>query len=175
MASLARFIEQKLRLQVNQAKSAVAWAWERQFLGFSVTKGHGHKRRISPKAVRRFKTRVRAITRRNRGASLEQVVAELNRYLRGWLGYFGFSEARYVLRDLDSWINRRLRCFIWKKWKTFKRRRRGLMERGIAEAPASQTAARSRGCWSTSDTPPLRQAFPRDYFNALGLFRMFVR
>jgi len=175
MASVTRFIERKLRLQVNQAKSKVAWAWERQFLGFSVTKGYGHKRRVSPKALRRFKTRTREITRRNRGVSLEQVVTELNRYIRGWLGYYGFCEARYVLRDLDSWIRRRLRSFIWKQWKTFRRRRRGLMERGIAEAPASQTAARSRGCWSTSRVPPLRIAFPTVYFSALGLVRMFVR
>jgi RNA-directed DNA polymerase len=175
MASLTRFIERKLRLRVNQTKSAVAWAWERQFLGFSVTKGYGHKRRVSPKAIRRFKARVREITKRNRGVSLPRVVTELNRYLRGWLGYYDSCEARYVLRDLDSWIRRRLRCFIWKKWKTFKRRRRGLMERGIAEAPASQTAARSRGCWSTSDVPPLRQAFPKAYFDTLGLIRMFAR
>ncbi len=175
MASITEFITRKLKLRINQAKSCVAQAWEREFLGFSVTRGAAHKRSIGKKAVRRFKERIREITRRSRGVSLARVVSDLAVYIRGWVGYFGFCEARYVLRDLDSWIRRRLRCFIWKKWKTFRRRRRGLMERGIAEAPASQTAARSRGCWSTSNVPPLRYAFPKAYFDALGLPRMFVR
>ena len=174
MASITEFITRKLKLRVNQAKSRVAHAWEREFLGFSVTRGAARKRSIGKKAVRRFKERIREITRRNRGVSLAHVVSDLAGYIRGWVGYFGFCEARYVLRDLDSWIRRRLRCFIWKKWKTFRRRRRGLMERGIAEAPASQTAARSRGCWSTSNVPPLRSAFPKAYFDTLELPRMFV-
>lgn len=175
MASIAAFITHKLKLRINQAKSRVAPAWEREFLSFSVTRGAAHKRCIGTKAMHRFKERIREITRRNRGVSLAHVVSDLTKFIRGWIGYFGFCEARYVLRDLDSWIRRRLRCFIWKKWKTFKRRRRGLMERGITEAPASQTAARSRGCWSTSNVPPLRRAFPIAYFNALGLPRMFVQ
>ena len=175
MVSITEFITRKLKLRINEPKSCVAQAWEREFLSFSVTRGAAHKRSIGKKAVRRFKERVREITRRNRGVRLARVVSELAQYLRGWLGYFGFCEARYLLRDLDSWLRRRLRCFIWKQWKTFRRRRRGLMERGIAEAPASQTAARSRGCWSTSNVPPLRYAFPKAYFDALGLPRMFVR
>ena len=175
MGSITEFITRKLKLRINQAKSRVAPAWEREFLGFSVTRGAAQKRSIGKKAMRRFKERIREITRRNRGVSLAHVVSDLTKFIRGWIGYFGFCEARYVLRDLDSWVRRRLRCFIWKKWKTFKRRRRGLMERGIAEAPASQTAARSRGCWSTSNVPPLRRAFPVAYFNALGLPRMFVQ
>ena len=175
MTSVTEFIARKLKLRINQAKSRVAPAWERDFLGFSVTRGAAHKRSIGKKAMRRFKERIREITRRNRGVSLAHVVSDLTQFIRGWIGYFGFCEAIYVLRDLDSWTRRRLRCFIWKQWKTFKRRRKGLMERGIAEAPASQTAARSRGCWSTSNVPPLRRAFPVAYFNALGLPRMFVR
>ena len=175
MTSVTEFIARKLKLRINQAKSRVAPAWERDFLGFSVTRGVAHKRSIDKKAMRRFKERIREITRRNRGVSLAHVVSDLTQFIRGWIGYFGFCEAIYVLRDLDSWTRRRLRCFIWKQWKTFKRRRKGLMERGIAEAPASQTAARSRGCWSTSNVPPLRRAFPVAYFNALGLPRMFVR
>ena len=175
MASITEFITRTLKLRINESKSCVAQAWEREFLGFSVTRGVARKRSIGQKAVRHFKRRIREITRRSRGVSLAHVVSDLAVYIRGWVGYFGFCEARYVLRDLDSWLRRRLRCFIWKQWKTFKRRRRGLMERGIAEAPASQTAARSRGCWSSSRVPPLRRAFPNAYFDALGVPRMFVR
>lgn len=175
MVRITEFITSKLKLRINQAKSRVAPVWGREFLGFSVTRGAARKRIIGKKAMGHFKERIREITRRNRGVSLAQVVSELATYIRGWVGYFGFCEARSVLQGLDSWVRRRLRCFIWKKWKTFQRRRRGLMERGIAEAPASQTAARSRGCWSTSNVPPLRRAFPIAYFNALGLPRMFVQ
>lgn len=175
MESVSRFITRRLKLRVNSSKSKVAPVWECEFLGFSITRGAAHKRRIGPGALRRFKNRIRSLTRRSRGVEIQRVVDDLTRYLRGWVGYYGFAEARYALRDLDSWIRRRLRCFIWKQWKTFRRRRRGLMERGIAEAPASQTAARSRGPWSTSRVPPLRRAFPNAYFDSLGLYRMFVR
>jgi RNA-directed DNA polymerase len=175
MASVTEFITRKLKLRINQAKSRVASAWERDFLGFSVTRGAAHKRSIGRKAMRRFKGRIRELTRRNRGVSLAHVVSDLTKYVRGWIGYFGFCETHSVLRNLDAWIRRRLRCYIWKQWKTFKRRRRGLMERGIAEAPASQNAARSRGCWSTSNVPPMRRAFPIAYFDACGLPRMFVQ
>jgi len=174
MEGVSRFITHRLKLRVNPSKSKVAIAGECEFLGFSI-RGPARKRCIGPKAVCRFKDRIRELTGRSRGVSIHRVVFELTRYLRGWIGYFGFTDARYVLRDLDSWIRRRLRCFIWKQWKTFRRRRRGLMERGIEEAPASQTAARSRGCWSTSRVPPLRRAFPNAYFDSLGLHRLFVR
>lgn len=175
MRSISRFITRRLKLQVNEAKSKVAAVEACQFLGFSITRGAARKRCIGPKALYHFKKRVRELTRRTRGVSLQRTVGRLRTYLRGWIAYFGFCEARNILRKLDSWIRRRLRSFIWKQWKTFRRRRRGLMERGIREAPASQTAARSRGCWSTSQVPPLRVAFSTAYFDSLGLPRMFVR
>lgn len=173
MASITRYITRRLKLRVNKSKSQVVPVWQGEFLGFSITRGPARKRCLGLKALRRFKERVRELTRRTRGVSIERVVADLGRYLRGWKVYYGFCDARFALRDLDSWIRRRLRCFIWKQWKTFRRRRRGLMERGIFEAPASQTAARSRGCWSTSNVPPLRIAFPTAYFDSLGLPRLF--
>jgi RNA-directed DNA polymerase len=175
MESISSFITRRLKLRVNSAKSKVATASECEFLGFTFTWGPTRKRTIGPKAVRRFKGRVRELTRRTRGTSIQRVVADLSRYLRGWLAYFGFSETVRPLEDLDSWIRRRLRCLIWKQWKTFRKRRAGLMERGIEEAPASQTAARSRGCWSTSNVPPLRRAFPIAYFDSLGLPRLLGR
>ncbi len=111
MKSLSRFITDKLKLKVNQAKSAVARAWERQFLGFSFTTGGKKtKRRIAAKALARFKQRVRELTRRSRGVSIERVVAELTRYMQGWIGYYGYSQQPSVLQDLESWVKRRLRC-----------------------------------------------------------------
>ena len=111
MESLTRFLEKRLKLKVSMAKSAVTRPFRTSFLGFSFTSGKNPKRRIAPKAIERLKKRVRELTRRTRGISLEQMVTELNRYLRAWRGYFGFCQTPSVLRDLDSWIRRRLRSF----------------------------------------------------------------
>ncbi len=175
MESVTHFITRRLKLTVNEAKSAVARPQERQFLGFSFTGGRRLKRRIAPKAVQRFKRRVRQLTRRSRGVSLTQMVGQLALYLRGWCGYFGFCETSTELRDLDSWIRRRLRCVIWKQWKVFRRRRRGLMTRGLDQKLASMTAFRSQGPWRLSQSKAMHVAFPTAYFDSLGLPRLDTR
>ena len=109
MKGITAFLEGKLKLRVNVEKSAVARPWERKFLGFSFTNGMTPKRRIAPKALLRFKARVRAITRRTRGISLETMVRELGRYLQGWQGYFGYCQTPTTLHRLNQWIRRRLR------------------------------------------------------------------
>jgi RNA-directed DNA polymerase len=169
MESITHFIASKLKLKVNQAKSAVARPQERKFLGFSFTGGSRLKRRIAPQALQKFKRRVRQITRRSRGVSLQRMVAQLAAYLRGWRSYFGFCETPTVLRDLDSWIRRRLRCVIWKQWKMFRRRRRGLMAQGLDQKLASITAFRSHGPWRLSQAKAMHIAFPNAYFASLGL------
>ena len=117
MESVTRFITTKLKLTVNQQKSAVARPWERKFLGFSFTNAGIPKRRIAPKAVDRFKERVRELTQRNKGVSLERVAERLTRYLRGWLGYFGKCETPSLLQGLEEWLRRRLRSAIWRQWR----------------------------------------------------------
>jgi RNA-directed DNA polymerase len=112
MTSLTRFIEGRLKLQVNAQKSAVARPWQRSFLGFTTTGDPEPQRRIADKAVARFKDRVRELTRRHRGVSLERMITDLNPLLRGWAGYFGFSQWR-ELASLDGWTRRRLRCVVW--------------------------------------------------------------
>ena len=112
MASITRFIERRLKLQVNAEKSAVAHPWQRSFLGFTLTEETTPRRRIADKAVVRFKDRVRNLTGRNRGVSLSRMIADLNPLLRGWAGYFGFSQGR-ELPSLDGWVRRRLRCAAW--------------------------------------------------------------
>lgn len=175
MESLRRFITTTLKLRVNEAKSAVARPSERKFLGFRFSSGRRLKRCIAPQSQRRFKERVRELTRRTRGISLEQMVKQLARYLRGWRGYYGFCQTPSVLRNLDSWIRRRLRCFIWKQWKVFRRRRRGLMNRGLDRWLAAVTAARSHGPWRISVSKAMHLAFPGAYFDSLGLPRLSVR
>ena len=115
MQSVTSFLRRRLKLKVNEAKSAVARPQERKFLGFSFTGGREPKRRIAPKALLRCKQRVRELTRRTRGISLEQMTKELATYLRGWKSYFGFSQTPSVLRRLEEWIRHRLRSMIWKE------------------------------------------------------------
>src|SRR4051812_1970005 len=113
MESVKRFITEKLKLKVNESKSAVAKPQARKFLGFSFTSGKELKRKIAPKAIERFKERIREITAKSRGRSMGQVMEELARYIRGWRGYFGFCETPSMLQLLDSWIRRRVRCAFW--------------------------------------------------------------
>src|ERR1700676_2479868 len=115
MESITRFITQKLKLKVNEAKSAVARPQERKFLGFSFTAGPDIKRTIAPKSSARFKERVREQTRRTRGISLRQMVKELTTYLRGWLGYFGDCQTPSVLHNLERWVRLRLRAALWRQ------------------------------------------------------------
>jgi RNA-directed DNA polymerase len=118
MESVTRFIMQELKLKVNEAKSAVARPQERKFLGFSFTVGPEVKRIIAPKALDRFKQRIREITRRAKGVSMKTTIEELAPYMRGWRSYFGFCETPYVLLSLTRWVRLRLRAAMWRQWKT---------------------------------------------------------
>ena len=146
MHSVTSFIRRRLKLQVNGAKSAVARPQERKFLGFSFTQRG--KRRIAPKALLRCKHKVRELTRRTRGISLEQMTKELASYLQGWKGYFGYNQTPSVLEELDQWIRRRLRSVIWKQRKR-------------------------RSSWRLANSPALSVPFPIAYFDSLGLPRLF--
>jgi len=175
MKSLTRFISTKLKLQVNQAKSAVAEPWERKFLGFSFTRSEPPKRRIAPKAVKRFKERVRELTSRTRGISIERMAKELARYLRGWIGYFGKCETPSVLQSLEGWTRRRLRSAIWKQWKRGTARFAGLRQRGVSFQLAAKTAGSAHGPWHLANSKALALALPNAYFDSLGIPRLTVR
>ena len=172
MQSVTSFIWRRLQLKVNEAKSAVARPQERKFLGFSFTYGTEPKRRIAPKALLRCKQRVRELTRRTRGISLQQMTKELARYLRGWKSYFGYSQTPSVLSGLDQWIRRRLRSVIWKQWKRRGVRVAQLRQRNVGTALAAQTAGSPHGPWHLANSPALSIAFPAAYFDALGLPRL---
>jgi RNA-directed DNA polymerase len=173
MASLTEFITSKLKLKVNQAKSAVARPWQRKFLGFGFTLHREPQRRIAPKAILRFKERIRELTRRTRGVSVEKVAEELGRYLRGWQGYFGFCQTPYVLRNLDYWTRRRLRSFLWKQWKRGSLRFAELTQRGVDAELAAQTAGSAHGPWRLAESPGLHIALPTAYFVSLGIPQLF--
>jgi RNA-directed DNA polymerase len=175
MESITRFITTKLKLKVNQQKSAVARPWERKFLGFSFTRAVIPKRRIAPKAVGRFKGRVRELTSRTRGVSVERMAEELTRYLRGWLGYFGKCQTPSVLQSLEEWTRRRLRSAIWKQWKRGRVRFAELRKRGLGQDLAAQSAGSAHGPWRMANSPALAIALPNAYFDSLGIPRLTVR
>jgi RNA-directed DNA polymerase len=147
----------------------VARPWERKFLGFSFTSNREPKRRIAPKAAKRFKDRVRELTQRSRGISVDQLIGTLKRYLTGWRGYFGFCETPSVLKQLDEWTRRRLRCFFWTQWKRGRTRFRELVARGVDRNLAAQTAGSPHGVWRLSHSPALNKALSNRYFRSLGL------
>ena len=173
--SVTHFITHRLKLKVNQAKSAVAQPGQRKFLGFSFTGEREPRRRIAPKAIARFKERIREQTRRTRSISLPQMVKQTTTYLRGWLGYFGDCQTPSVLRRLESWLRRRLRSVVWKQWKRGRTRFRELRKRNVSKDLAAQTAASPHGPWRIANSPALSIALPNAYFAALGLPPMVVR
>jgi RNA-directed DNA polymerase len=175
MESLRRFVTTKLKLKVNETKSAVARPWERKFLGFSFTAGQQPKRRIAPKAVMRFKKRIRELTRRTRGVSTERMAEELARYLRGWISYFGKCETPAVLESLGEWTRRRLRSAIWKQWKRGSVRFTELRKRGVSLSLAAKTAGSAHGPWRLANSQALAFALPNAYFDSLGVPRLAPR
>ena len=173
MASVSRFLTQKLRLKVNQAKSAVARPEERSFLGFSIS-NDGSERRIAPKALNKFKTRIRDMTRRTRGLSLAQLIEELAPYLIGWRGYFGFCQTPRVLMHLEAWIRRRLRAYLWRQWRNGRNRFKELRRRGVPKFNAAVAAGSPTGFWRMSSHPAVQQALRNHAFDSLGLPRLHV-
>ena len=169
MAGIERFLEKRLKLKVNKAKSAVAKPSVRKFLGFSFTGGNEPRRRIAPQALARFKAKGRELTRRTRGQSLAQIAKDLSLYLIGWRGYFGFCQTPSVLRRLDEWLRRRLRAIAWKQWKRGRTRFAELRRCGVGRDLAAQTAGSPHGPWRLSNSPALAIALPNAFFVSLDL------
>ena len=158
MESITRFITQKLKLKVNETKSAVARPQERKFLGFSFTAGPDIKRTIAPKSLERFKQRIREITRRAKGVSIKTTMDELAPYMRGWRGYFGFCETPEVLIALTRWVRLRLRAALWRQWKTPRRRRAALVAKGSRLGCKEHGRQRPRSLVSRPEQSPLYRA-----------------
>ena len=173
MESITHFITHKLKLKVNESKSAVARPQERKFLGFSFTAGPEVKRVIAPKALERFKQRIREITRKAKGVSIKTTMEELASYMRGWRGYFGFCETPEVLVALTRWVRLQLRAALWRQWKTPRRRRAELIALGVTERLASNTAGSGRGPWHLARSKALSVGLSNAYFRSLGLPSLF--
>jgi RNA-directed DNA polymerase len=173
MKSITRFITQRLKLQVNETKSAVARPQERKFLGFSFTDDPVIRRAIAPKALERFKDKIREITRQAKGVSIETTVKRLTTYMVGWRGYFGFCETPEVLIGLTRWVRLRLRCALWRQWKTPRRRRAALLQLGVRPRLATNTAGSGRGPWYLARAKALSVGASNAYFRSLGLPSLF--
>ena len=174
LASLSRFLTNRLKLRVNQQKSAVGLGATRTFLGFSFTVAREPKRRMAPSAIRRFKRRIRGVTRRMRGVSIARMARDLTLYLRGWLGYFGKGQTPTVLHRLEEWMRRRRRSAIWMQWKRGAVRFAALRKRGVGLALAARTAGSAHGPWRLAQSPALTIALPKAYFDSLGIPRLTV-
>src|SRR5271168_4646602 len=171
MESVTQFITQTLKLKVNETKSAVARPQERKFLGFSFTAGPEVKRVIAPKAVDRFKQRIREITRRAKGVSMATTMAELAPFMRGWRSYFGFCETPEVLIGLTRWARLRLRAALWRQWKTPRRRRTALIALGVS-GELRNTAGSGRGPWHIARSKALSVGLSNAHFKSLGLLSL---
>src|SRR3984893_1608719 len=169
MESITQFITQELKLKVNETKSAVARPQERKFLGFSFTAGPEVKRVIAPKALDRFKRRIREITGRAKGGSMEKKMEGRAPCVRGWRSYFGFCETPEMLIGLTRWVRLRLRAAMWRQWKTPRRRRAALLELGVRPRLASNTAGSGRGPWYLARAKALSVGLSNAYFKSLGL------
>jgi RNA-directed DNA polymerase len=170
MESVSRFIEKKLRLEVNREKSAVGRPWERKYLGFCLTNSRKNpKIRIHWKTIKRFKQRVREITARRRGRSLSQVICELKQFMSGWWNYYRLTESFNRLRPLPHWIRRRLRALVWKHWKNRKTRVGQLLKRGVFRKYAVTTGCARKGPWRMSKVKWVNIALPDGHFESLGL------
>lgn len=172
MQSLQRYIDDSLRLKVNTQKSAVDRPWKRTFLGFTFSK-RGLKIKVSDKALMKLKATVRMLSRRTRGHTLLQVIAEIRKSLLGWKAYFDIAEVLSPLRDLDKWIRRRLRSYVWKQWG--RKGYRMLRRLGVKRQLAWNTAKSAHGPWRLSASPALYSALPNKYFQNLGLPELVER
>lgn len=168
MVSLVTFLERKLKLRVNRAKSAVAHPSERKFLGMRIVGMAKAYISLAPKSLLRLKTTIRRITKRNRGISINQLLRELNQATMGWVNYFALAKVKSICRALDSWIRRRLRCFIWKQWKTYANRVSRLRKAGIGPWLAVGMASGKHGPWNVSGSPAMQRAIPDKYLVEQG-------
>jgi RNA-directed DNA polymerase len=164
-SSVSRFITGRLKLVVNEEKSAVNRPWDSKYLGFRITRYMGKTRTgIHGKSLGRFRKRVREITARERGMSLEAIISELNGLLRGWAGYFRPGLNATLAGMLDHWIRRRLRAYVWKMWKMPRTRVRNLMKRGAARKWAVMVGNTRKGAWRLSKNGTVCAALPDDWF-----------
>ena len=172
LTSVERFLAKRLRLHINREKSCVARPWVRKFLGYSVTWNRSTRLRVSPAAVHRLKTRLRAVLARGRGRRLADTVRDLNLITRGWVAYFRLADVKASFEDLDQWLRRKLRCIQWRQWKRPRTRYRELRRCGLDETRARASAFNGRGPWWNAGASHMHAAVPTAVLRHWGLLSL---
>jgi RNA-directed DNA polymerase len=168
-ASVTQFIEMKLKLKVNQAKSEVDRPWKRKFLGFSLSVNQEPKVRIAKQSLQKAKARIRTITSRKKAMKMEGRIKELNQYLVGWCGYFALADTPSIFQELDAWIRRRLRMCLWKQWKKPKTKVKRLLSLGVPKDKAFEWGNTRKGYWRIACSPILHRTLDNQYWKSNGL------
>ena len=168
--SLTRFLERKLRLKVNEQKSAVDRPWNRKFLGYTMTWHHVPRLKVALESVKRMKEKVRQLFRGGRGRNVGRFIREeLSPLLRGWVQYFRLSEVKGLFEELDGWLRRKLRCILWRQWKRGRTRQKRLTMAGLDPERARHSAWNRRGAWWNAGASHMNEAYPKRFFDSLGL------
>jgi RNA-directed DNA polymerase len=175
MESVSQFLEKRLRLKLNQDKSSVDRPWKRKFLGYSMTSEKSPKLRVAPESEARLRVKLKTIFKRGRGRNLKRVVEEMRMLLVGWSNYFKLAEVKAAFERLDAWIRRRLRCIRWRQWKRPRTRAKHLLKRGLSKERARKSAGNGRGPWWNAGASHMNLAFPKSYFDRLGLVSLLDR
>ena len=169
MAWMEEFLQEKLRLRVNRAKSACARPWERKFLGYSFTQYRGIRLKVAPQNLLRLREKVRECVSKGRGQSLGRTIEQLNPLLRGWMSYFRLTQVPSVLEELDGWVRRKLRGLVWRQWKRPHSRARALQKLGLPQSLARQAAYNGRGAWCNAGARAMQMVFGKSAFDRMGL------
>jgi len=172
MASLERFLRERLRLRINRDKSAVARPWQRKFLGYSVTAHREAKLRVAPQSVKRLKAKLRPMLRRGRGRNLGSTIRDLGPVLRGWAAYFRLAETKGSFEELDQWVRRKLRCILWRQWKRPRTRFKELRRLGLDETRARASAGNGQGPWWNAGASHMNAAVPTGVLRRWGLISL---
>lgn len=176
MASITRFLEQKLKLKVNQEKSSVDRPWKLKFLGFSFYhKKGGLGIRVHPKPVKKFKQKLKEITGRSNAMSMEQRIEKLRQCIVGWVNYFGIADMKAIAKALDEWLRRRIRMCFWKQWKKIRTKYDNLVNLGIESRKAREYANTRKSYWHTANSPILSRTITNEYLRKIGLITISER
>jgi group II intron reverse transcriptase/maturase len=174
MDSIRAYLQEALKLTVNQAKSAVARPWQRKFLGYSFTMQKASRIKIAPESIARLKARIKELLRQGRGRSVGHTIEKLEPVLRGWINYFRLCETTRAIEELDQWLRRSMRVILWRQWKWPKTRESRLRARGLVPERAWKSSVNGRGPWWNAGARHMVEAFPPEYFARLGLVSLAV-
>lgn len=172
MASLEKFLADRLRLKVNRNKSVVGRPWKRIFLGYSMTSGQNPKLRIPLESVQRIKGTLKQLFRKGRGRSLARVIGEITPVTRGWVGYYRLAQAKNILEDMDAWLRRRMRCLLWRQWKRPRTRFKKMVQLGLERERAKESAGNGRGPWWNAGASHMNVSITAQWFSNQGLLNL---